>query len=94
MSGGQYEYIYQRIAEINICTNGTSSFKRVVFQQLLQLVAEAMHDIEWVDSGDYSEGDEARAIDACLNFLKVETAFTDALKYKYLKDSFLRTLRD
>jgi hypothetical protein len=25
-----------------------------------------MHDIEWVDSGDYSDGDEHEAIKACL----------------------------
>jgi uncharacterized small protein (DUF1192 family) len=32
----------------------------------LKLVAKALHDIEWVDSGDYGPGDENKAIRACL----------------------------
>lgn len=34
------------------------------FATHLRLVAEAMHDIEWVDSGDYGPGDEIKAIEA------------------------------
>ena len=29
----------------------------------LELVARAMHDIEWIDSGDYGPGDEIEALE-------------------------------
>jgi len=38
-------------------------------QKLIHLFSEAMHDIEWVDSGDKSEGGDHEAIDACLSFM-------------------------
>lgn len=71
MSGGEYDYICHRIAEIQI-KDKDINIKRATFQKLLYLVAEAMHDIEWVDSGDYSEGSENDAIEACLTFLQAD----------------------
>lgn len=41
--------------------------ERKAFAKHLQLVAEALHDIEWVDSGDYGPGDDTAAIRACLS---------------------------
>lgn len=35
---------------------------RVAFAKHLKLVATALHDIEWVDSGDYSPGEEDESI--------------------------------
>lgn len=64
MSGGSYDYISFKIQEIEI-RNPDYNPRRIVFQKLLSLVAEAMHDIEWVDSGDTCPGDEHAAIDAC-----------------------------
>lgn len=40
--------------------------ERRAFAQHLKLVAKALHDIEWVDSGDYGPGDENAAIRTCL----------------------------
>ena len=40
--------------------------ERVVFALHLAKVAKALHDIEWVDSGDYGPGDENEAILKCL----------------------------
>jgi hypothetical protein len=69
MSGGSYDYVYYKIAEIKI--RGTRNNKRrLLFQNLLTFVAKAMHDIEWVDSGDFSDGDENKAIDAVFRFLE------------------------
>ena len=69
MSGGSYDYIYYKIEEIRI--DGTrNNKKRLLFQGLLELVAKAMHDIEWVDSGDCFPGDENKALDAVFNYLK------------------------
>lgn len=64
MSGGAYDYVYQRIWDIEI-EGQHECPRRAAFQKLLGLVATAMHDIEWVDSGDCSPGDEHAAIDAC-----------------------------
>jgi len=33
---------------------------------LISKVAKAMHDIEWVDSSDFCEGDEIKAINEAL----------------------------
>ncbi len=41
--------------------------ERRAFAKHLKLVAKALHDIEWVDSGDYGPGDDADAIRACLS---------------------------
>ena len=84
MSGGSYDYVYSKIYEIDVRTK-TPNLKRLAFQKLLTLVAAAMHDIEWVDSGDYGEGDEIRAIDACFSFLKVNELQLKALAFDDIK---------
>jgi len=57
------EYLYQRVRDVLF---DTSTPERKAFAKHLQLVAKALHDIEWVDSGDYGLGDENDAIRACL----------------------------
>ena len=57
------EYIYQRVRDIHFVTNTPE--RRAFLAHLLK-VAEALHDIEWVDSGDYSFGDEHAAILDCI----------------------------
>ncbi len=37
-------------------------YSRMALGQLLRLVADALHDIEWVDSSDYGNGREVEAI--------------------------------
>jgi hypothetical protein len=71
MSGGSYDYVYSRIDEIEIRDADTNP-RRAAFQKLLRLVAAAMHDIEWVDSGDYCPDEENETIDACFGFLTAE----------------------
>jgi hypothetical protein len=60
VSGGHYNYSYRHVAdmaqELEECTDPV----RKRFAQHLRLVADAMHDVEWVDSCDYGlEGDHA-----------------------------------
>lgn len=75
MSGGSYGYICFRIKDAaQEIRNVETDPRRAAFQKLLFLVAEAMHDIEWVDSCDYGEGDDHKAIDKCLNFNMQPTA--------------------
>jgi len=88
MSGGAYDYVCHKIDDITI---KHADSRRILFQALLKLVAKAMHDIEWVDSGDYSDGDEYEAIDACfapeLAFAYRE-AYEEQLKLKNLMNKF------
>lgn len=66
MSGGSYNYLYDKInAAADNITNRNNSYHREKFSNLLRLVADAMHNIEWVDSCDYGPGDENAAIEAC-----------------------------
>ena len=64
MSGGSMNYIYSRLEYEATFAEDTP--ERRAFAKHLKLVAKALHDIEWVDSGDYGPGDENAAIRACL----------------------------
>lgn len=66
MSGGAYDYGYQRIEEMADSMGQGATPLRKRFIDHLRKVARAMHDVEWVDSGDWGEGDENDAIRACL----------------------------
>ncbi len=64
MSGGSMNYIYSKLEyEANFRQDTP---ERRAFAKHLELVVKALHDIEWVDSGDYGPGDETAAIRACL----------------------------
>lgn len=63
MSGGSMNYLYSRLEYADFKADTP---ERRAFEQHLKLVAKALHDIEWVDSGDYGPGDENAAIRACL----------------------------
>jgi hypothetical protein len=64
MSGGSMNYIYSKLEYE--ATFAADTPERRAFAKHLKLVAKALHDIEWVDSGDYGPGDENAAIRACL----------------------------
>jgi len=65
MSGGSLNYLYSKVLHDSDFPLDTP--ERIAFAEHLKLVAQALHDIEWVDSGDYGPGDESAAILACLN---------------------------
>lgn len=65
MSGGSMNYLYSKLDYD--ATFHTNTPERRAFRQHLVKVAKALHDIEWVDSGDYRTGDENAAIRACLS---------------------------
>ena len=52
----------------------SANSERKWFIGLLNLVAEAAHDIEWVDSSDYSPGDEVEAIRAIRRYACAENS--------------------
>ena len=65
MSGGSMDYLYSKV--LHCADFPLDTPERIAFAAHLKLVAQALHDIEWVDSGDYGPGDENDAIQACLN---------------------------
>ena len=64
MSGGSMNYLHSKL-EYD-ATFSTHTPERLAFKRHLAKVAKALHDIEWVDSGDKGPGDENAAIRACL----------------------------
>ena len=69
MSGGSMNYLYAKLAYAEFDENTP---ERIAFAKHLKLVAEALHDIEWVDSGDYGPGRENEAILKCLRGIENE----------------------
>lgn len=63
MSGGSMNYLYSQIENAGFKCHTP---ERKAFSAHLAKVARALHDIEWVDSCDYGDGDENEAILACL----------------------------
>ena len=64
MSGGSMNYLCHRVE--NDADFQISSPERKAFMAHLKKVAKALHDLEWVDSGDYGPGDELESIMACI----------------------------
>ena len=65
MSGGSMNYLYSKLEYDATFREDTP--ERKAFAKHLKLVAKALHDIEWVESGDYGPGDDIKAIRACLS---------------------------
>ena len=66
MSGGSWDYFYERLEEVASRLQCERDPLRKAFGSHLQKCAKALHDIEWVDSCDYGKGDEVKAIKAAL----------------------------
>ena len=66
MSGGSMDYLYLRVEDVARDLCRSPNLERKAFGARLSLVAKALHDIEWVDSGNKGPGDENAAIRACL----------------------------
>lgn len=96
MSGGSYDYCYHRVEEFaeNMCSKELDP-RREAFRKVLKLVAEAMRDVEWVDSGDYSTGAEHDAIDKLLIGLGADPLIvTKATAYDMLEAMFKKANRE
>ena len=66
MSGGSYDYAYQKVDDFAYRLEERNSPLYQSFAKHLHLVAKAMHDIEWVESEDYAVGDDTESIKAVL----------------------------
>jgi hypothetical protein len=70
MSGGSLNYIYLKLeSEIHNIEDTSPEVK--AFKSHLVKVVKALHDIEWVQSGDYSEGQELESIRACISNIDI-----------------------
>ena len=78
MSGGSYDYGYTRIDDLADQITATTPLRKA-FKKHLHQVAQACHDIEWVDSGDSGSGDEDEAICACLGKAKHALVLAEVL---------------
>lgn len=63
MSGGFYEYADYKLRSFigEFAAEANTPLRKAFLTHLID-VAEAIHDIEWVDSGDYGPGDENESI--------------------------------
>ena len=78
MSGGSMGYLYSKIdCEANFHRNTP---QRKAFAAHLVKVTKALHDIEWVDSCDYTAGDENEAIMACIERSDVVEAAVESAR--------------
>ena len=66
MSGGSWDYQYCQLEELAQKLSTQPDYKRRSMAVKVAQLATAMHDIEWVDSGDYSPGDDVESIDIFL----------------------------
>lgn len=72
MSGGSYDYICYKMEDAarTLCGKTQPPYRQA-FGMLMKKCAKAMHDIEWVDSNDMSEGDDEASIMQCICFSQV-----------------------
>ena len=95
MSGGFYEYAdYKLRSFIREFAAEANTPLRKAFLAHLTDVAEAIHDIEWVDSGDYGPGDEDEAIKKVLGPHWKEITLEVVLKQIELTREQLKELLD
>jgi hypothetical protein len=63
MSGGSLDYVYSRVQDAAMqIRNRSQDPMHIAFVNHLEKVSKALHDIEWVFSCDYGDGDEEKAI--------------------------------
>lgn len=67
MSGGSWDYAFSVFDGVaNSLSNDSDPLRRLLGRRV-ELIAKALHDIEWVDSDDYGSGDDVAAIKAVLS---------------------------
>ncbi len=67
MSGGSYDYLCYKMEDAarRLMKKHQPNYRRA-FGEMMLNCSKAMHDVEWVDSCDSSEGDDEEAIMQCL----------------------------
>lgn len=67
MSGGSYDYLCYKMEDAarKLMEKNQPNYRRA-FGELMMRCSRAMHEVEWVDSSDKSQGDDEDAIMQCL----------------------------
>ena len=89
MSGGSLDYVYYKVDDaIDTIEKRATTVLQKAFAKHLKDVAKALHDLEWVYSGDYSEGQEVESLRKVINKEMELKAATEQAEFalKQLKD--------
>ena len=89
MSGGSLDYVCYRLDDaIDTIEKRATTVLQKAFAKHLKDVAKALHDLEWVYSGDYSEGQEVESLRKVINKEMELKAATEQAEFalKQLKD--------
>ena len=89
MSGGSLDYVCYKLDDaIEVIERRATTVLQIAFAKHLKDVAKALHDLEWVYSGDYSDGDDVEALRKVVNKeMELEAATNDArIALKQLQD--------
>lgn len=81
MSGGSLNYVYCRVADAaSEIRDRSNDPLHLAFADHLELVAKALHDIEWLYSCDYGPGQERESIGKVVTPAAVERSCVGLLK--------------
>ena len=89
MSGGSLDYVCYKVDDaIEVIERRATTVLQIAFAKHLKDVAKALHDLEWVYSGDYSEGQEVESLRKVINKEMELKAATEQAEFalKQLKD--------
>ena len=80
MSGGSLEYCFYKVdVAVEVIERRAKTVLQKAFAKHLKDVAKALHDLEWVFSGDYCEGQEVESLKKVVNKqMELEAATNDA----------------
>ena len=89
MSGGSLDYVCYKLDDaIEVIERRAATVLQIAFAAHLKDVSKALHDLEGVFSGDYSDGDDVDALRKVVNKeMELEAATNDArIALKQLQD--------
>ena len=89
MSGGSLDYVCYKVDDaIDTIEKRATTVLQIAFAAHLKDVSKALHDLEWVYSGDYSEGQEVESLRKVINKeMELKAATNDArIALKQLQD--------
>ena len=89
MSGGSLDYVCYKLDDaIEVIERRATTVLQIAFAAHLKDVSKALHDLEWVFSGDYGDGDDVEALRKVVNKEMELKAATEQAEFalKQLKD--------
>jgi hypothetical protein len=95
MSGGSHDYAFTHVASMADILKRSPRSDRRAFGLHLERVAQAMHDVEWVDSDDYAPDGDVLSIKACLSEeMIMDVLYRNALNAKEELERALKEFMD